>query len=112
MRALGMTLLAALIGAAALVVLLYAPNPGEAAPRVLVSVDRTLWNGIGLNRLTYVRKLRLAGLQTVIVKFPEDGTMPEDLLDDIDGLVLTGGGDVAAERYGGNPNLTLGVEPE
>ena len=70
-----------------------------------------MWNGLGLNRLTYVRKLRLAGLQTVIVEFPEDGRMPKGLLDDVDGLVLTGGGDVAAERYGGNTSLTHGVKP-
>ena len=107
----GGALLSAAVGIAALFVLFYVPNPGEAAPRVLVSVDRTLWNTLGLNRLTYVRKLRLAGLHTVLVEFTEDGALPEGLLDEIDGLLLTGGGDVAAERYGGDPAVTIGVKP-
>jgi putative glutamine amidotransferase len=111
LRFLGGALLAAAIGIAVMFALFYVSNPGEAAPRVLVSVDRTLWNQLGLNRLTYVRKLRLAGLHTVLVEFPESGVLPDGLLDDIDGLVLTGGGDIAAERYGGNPAVTIGVKP-
>ena len=111
LRVLGGALLAVAIGIVALFVVFYVPSPGDTAPRVLVSVDRTLWNGLGLNRLTYVRKLRLAGLQTVLVEFPEDGELPGGLLDDVDGLVLTGGGDVAAERYGGDPAVTIGVKP-
>ena len=111
MRALGAMLLAAMVGVLALFALFYVPNPDEGAPRVLVSVDRTLWNKLGLNQLTYVRKLRLAGLETVLVEFAEDGTLPAGVLDDIDGLVLTGGGDVAAERYGGDATVTLGVKP-
>ena len=35
----------------------------------------------------------------------------EELFNGVDGLVLTGGGDVAAVRYGGNPAITIGVDP-
>lgn len=111
LRILGAALLAAVIAIMAMFALFYVPSPGEAAPRVLVSVDRTLWNSLGLNRLTYVRKLRLAGLQTVLVEFPEDGELPDGWLDQVDGLVLTGGGDVAAQRYGGDPAVTIDVKP-
>jgi putative glutamine amidotransferase len=102
---------AAVLALLALFAFYYVPDPGEGAPRVLVSVDRTLWNSAGLNRLTYVRKLRLAGLSTVLVMFPEDGDLPPDVFDDIDGLVLTGGGDVAAAEYGGDAAVTLDVNP-
>ena len=102
---------AALVAVLALFAVYYVPDPGEGAPRVLVSVDRTLWNSAGLNRLTYVRKLRLAGLSPVLAEFPEDGTLPPNLFNGIDGLVLTGGGDVAAAEYGGEPAVTLDVKP-
>lgn len=108
---LGATAVAAVLAVLALFAVYYVPDPGAGAPRVLVSVDRTLWNTLGLNRLTYVRKLRLAGLSPVLVEFPEDGELPPDLLHDIDGLVLTGGGDVAAAAYGGGAAVTLDVKP-
>ena len=111
MRGLIAVLLVAVISGLGLFALYYVPNPGDGAARALVSVDRQLWNGLGLNRLTYVRKLRLAGLQTVLVEFPKDGGLPAAVLDDVDGLVLTGGGDVAAARYGGDAAVTLGVKP-
>jgi len=89
----------------------YEPHPGDDAPRVLVSVDRTAWNRVGLNQLTYVRHLRRQGLSPVLVSFPDPGEPInlEGLFENIDGLVLTGGGDVAAERYGGDPSVTRGV---
>lgn len=94
-----------------LMTLYYVPDPGPMAPRVLVSVDRTLWNRVGLNRLTYVRKLRQAGLSPVLVEFPAEGAELLVIPDDVDGLVLTGGGDVAAAAYGGDPGVTRNVKP-
>jgi putative glutamine amidotransferase len=107
----GSALVAAILTVLALFAVYYVPDPDEGAPRVLVSVDHTLWNSAGLNRLTYVRKLRLAGLRPVLVEFPEDGGLPPGVFDDIEGLVLTGGGDVAATEYGGNTAVTLNVKP-
>lgn len=90
----------------------YEPDPGPAAPRVLVSVDESLWNTLGLNRFTYVRQLRRAGLSPVLVRYsPGEGLSDEVFDDSIAGLVLTGGGDVAAARYGGDASVTLGVKP-
>lgn len=90
----------------------YEPDPGPDAPRVLVSVDRTLWNSLGLNRFTYVRQLRRAGLSPVLVQFTEDGSLPADVLESpAVGLVLTGGGDVAAARYDGDAAVTRDVKP-
>ena len=102
---------AAVLAVLALFAVYYVPDPGAGAPRVLVSVDRTLWNSAGLNRLTYVRKLRLAGLSPVLAEFPENGAPSADVLSGIDGLVLTGGGDVAAAEYGGDAAVTLDVKP-
>lgn len=89
----------------------HVPEPGAGAPRVLVAVDRTLWNALGLNNVTHVRKLRLAGLRPVLVSYGEDGAVDAALFDGVGGLVLSGGGDVAAERYGGNPAVVRGVKP-
>lgn len=93
-------------------VVYYEPDPGPGAPRVLVSVDRTLWNYLGLNRFTYVRQLRRSGLSPLLLRFTEDGTLPGDVpWESVAGLVLTGGGDVAAARYGGDPAVTRDVKP-
>ena len=92
--------------------LYHEPDPGPDAPRVLVAIDRSLWNSLGLNHFTYVRALRRAGLSPVLAEFPTGGEWPPDVLDDsVQGLVLTGGGDVGAERYGGDPAVTLDVKP-
>ena len=92
---------------------IYEPDPGENAPRILVSVDRTLWNRVGMNRLTYVRALRRAGLRPVLMDFStlDDGLDPDRWLDGIDGLLISGGGDVAAVHYGGDESITRDVNP-
>lgn len=101
-----------------LVVLVYAgwyyeSDPGDDAPRVLVSVDRTLWNRVGLNRWTYIRALRKAGLRPVLMEFggvpPNTGA--DDWMDGIDGLLLSGGGDVGAVHYGGDKSISRDVNP-
>lgn len=91
----------------------YEPDPGDDAPRVLVSVDRTLWNRFGLNRWTYVRALRKSGMRPVLVNFgnlPEDSSV-NDLMEGIDGLLLSGGGDVGAIHYGGDESISRDVNP-
>ncbi len=91
----------------------YEADPGADAPRVLVSVDRTLWNRVGLNRLTYVRALRGAGLRPVLMDFStlELGLDADSWLENIDGLLISGGGDVAAVHYGGDESITRDVNP-
>jgi putative glutamine amidotransferase len=91
----------------------YEPDPGDDAPRVLVSVDRTLWNRVGLNRWTYIRALRKAGMRPVLMNFnalPED-TDASDWMNGIDGLLLSGGGDVSAIYYGGDDSISRDVNP-
>lgn len=92
---------------------IYEPNPAEGAPSVLVSVDRSLWNRLGFNRFTYIATLREAGLRTIVREFPADveAAASASLPPGVSGLVLTGGGDVAAGRYGGNPHTSLDVDP-
>lgn len=91
----------------------YEPDPGDGAPRVLVSVDRTLWNRVGLNRWTYIRALRKAGMRPVLVDFETLPLDPDaiDWLDDIDGLLLSGGGDVGAVNYNGDASISRDVNP-
>lgn len=91
----------------------YEPDPGERAPRILVSVDRTLWNRFGLNRWTYIRALRKAGMRPVLIDFENLALDPDaiDWLDNIDGLLLSGGGDVGAVHYGGDRTISRDVVP-
>ena len=94
--------------------LVYLPVPSADAPAVLVSVDRTLWNRSGLNRLTHVRALRDAGLRPVLVDFAA-ATNPlasaDELLEEIDGLVIAGGGDVDPSLYRSDFDAATGVNP-
>ena len=94
---------------AALFAAFYVPKSDSSVPRVLVSVDRTVWNAIGLNQLTYVRKLRLAGVEPVLVRFGDRNAQPSGAFEGISGVVLTGGGDVDASRYGGDPAVARDV---
>lgn len=97
---------------AALFAAYYVPDPGADAPQVLVSVDRTLWNTVRLNRLSYIRQLRLAGLRPYLAPFPPNGANGWSALPEgIHGLLLTGGGDVAASEYGGDAGIVQGVKP-
>lgn len=107
------TLFAALLALAGSALWVYEPEPGDGTPRILVSVDRTLWNRVGLNRFTYIRALRKAGMRPVLVEFPD---LPQqfdaaDWFDDIDGLLLSGGGDVGAIHYGGDESISRDVNP-
>ena len=109
-RSVSAVLLAALLGVLALFAVYYEPDPGDGAPRVVVAVDRTLWNGLGLNRLTYVRALRRAGLSTVLVPYPDDDAGMTRLSDDVAGVVLFLASD-SALAYGGDPARTRNVKP-
>lgn len=112
-RALRRALLAMLLFIVLYAAWYYEPDPGEGAPRILVSVDRTVWNRVGLNRWTYVRALRKAGLRPVLIDFSSLPLDPDaiDWLADIDGLLLSGGGDVAAVHYGGDESISRDVNP-
>ena len=89
------------------------PEPPAQAPRVLVSIDRTLWNRVGMSRWTYVRALRKAGMHPVLVDFTRISKSSDssDWLEGMDGLVLSGGGDVGAENYGGDVDISRDVNP-
>jgi len=94
--------------------LVYFPVPPADAPSVLVSVDRTLWNRSGFNRLTHVRALRDAGLKPVLVDFgavTDPAAAVDELLEGIDGLVIAGGGDVAPRLYGADFDAAIDVNP-
>lgn len=87
-------------------------EPSETAPKVLVSVDRTLWQRFGFSRLTYARALRAAGLRPIVIDFEtlaSDAAAAGTLLDGVDGLVLSGGGDIDPQRYGAEAETGLDV---
>lgn len=93
----------------------YLPLPADDAPRVLVSVDQTLWNRVGFNRLTYLRVLRNAGMRPVFVDFsdpPSRSAGAAGWLAGFDGLILSGGGDVAPGRYGNSTIAGIDVNPD
>jgi putative glutamine amidotransferase len=107
------TLLTLLVCLVAYAAWFYEADPGDDAPRVLVSVDRTLWNRVGLNRWTYIRALRKAGMRPVLKNFGDipEGTDAGNWMDGIDGLLLSGGGDVGAVHYGGDESISRDVNP-
>lgn len=112
-RALGLSVALIVFAMLVFVAWFHEPDPGDDAPRILVSVDRTLWNRVGMNRLTYVRALRKAGLRPILMDFSalDDGLDADRWLDNIDGLLISGGGDVAAIHYGGDESITRDVNP-
>lgn len=94
--------------------LVYLPVPPADAPAVLVSVDRTLWNRSGLNRLTHVRALRDAGLRPMLVDFgavTDPLAAADELLEGIDGLIIAGGGDVEPSLYRSDFDAAVDVNP-
>lgn len=87
------------------------------SPTILLSVDRTLWHRAGVSRLTYERALRRAGARVIRLDYTAmaAGDPPEEaasrLLDRVDGLVLSGGGDVDPGLFGGPAEIGRGVKP-
>jgi len=87
------------------------------APRIAFSLDNTLWARIGITDATYQRVMTAAGGRLITFR-PDAAGDPEvdpdavrALLDEkeIDGVLLTGGGDVDPALYGGDPNTTMRV---
>ncbi|HIJ66256.1 MAG TPA: gamma-glutamyl-gamma-aminobutyrate hydrolase family protein, partial [Candidatus Hydrogenedentes bacterium] len=85
------------------------------APRIAFSLDDTWLNELGITDSTYQQALtrvggRLIRFEPDAAGSPEvDAEALEALLDreQIDGVLLTGGGDVDPELYGGNPNGSM-----
>jgi len=87
------------------------------APRIAFSLDNTLWGRVGITDATYQRVIAAAGGRLITLR-PDAAGDPEvdpeavkALLEEkeIDGVLLTGGGDVDPKLYGGDPNLTRRV---
>jgi putative glutamine amidotransferase len=85
------------------------------APRIAFSLDNSLLGRVGITDATYQRVMtaasgRLITLRPDAAGDPEvDPEKVEALLEDeqIDGVLLTGGGDVDPKLYGGDPNTTM-----
>ena len=88
---------------------------GAAGVGVLLSIDDTWFHRLRLNRFTYARAVRRAGLNPVFVNYRllkpgvVDQILASELLDNVHGLVLAGGGDVDPESFGELPEFSLGV---
>jgi putative glutamine amidotransferase len=84
------------------------------APRIAFSLDNTFLGRIGITDTTYQRVMVEAGGRLITLR-PDAAGVPvstekiEALLEKekIDGVLLTGGGDVDPNLYGGDPNLTM-----
>ncbi len=66
-----------------------------------------------LTPLDYVRAVQVAGgLALIVPPDPEFGTVPGQILDELDGLILAGGADVDPSFYGASPHpATTGTAP-
>ncbi len=84
------------------------------APRIAFSLDNSLLGQIGITDTTYQRVMTAAGGRLITLR-PDAAGVPvsqediEALLEKekIDGVLLTGGGDVDPNLYGGDPNTTM-----
>jgi len=90
----------------------YAAVPAD-APRIVVSLEDTWLNDLGITRATYEQAMIRAGGNLIMLE-PDDAGDPRvdperirTLLADKDGLLLTGGGDVDPALYGGDPEQAL-----
>lgn len=84
------------------------------APRIAFSLDNSLLGRIGVTDATYQRVMAAAGGRLITLRpdaagDPVNPQAVEALLDKekIDGVLLTGGGDVDPNLYGGDPNTTM-----
>ncbi|HCO96601.1 MAG TPA: hypothetical protein DIU00_22120 [Phycisphaerales bacterium] len=84
------------------------------APRIAFSLDNSILGRIGITDATYQRVMTAAGGRLITLR-PDAAGVPvspegiETLLEKekIDGVLLTGGGDVDPNLYGGDPNTTM-----
>jgi len=84
------------------------------APRIAFSLDNSLLGRIGITDATYQRVMTATGGRLIKLR-PDAADVPvspekiEALLEKekIDGVLLTGGGDVDPNLYGGDPNTTM-----
>jgi len=84
------------------------------APRIAFSLDNSLLGQIGITDATYQRVMTAAGGRLITLR-PDAAGVPvspegiEALLEkeQIDGVLLTGGGDVDPNLYGGDPNMNM-----
>jgi putative glutamine amidotransferase len=76
------------------------PTAAEGVPVIGVSLDTTWPGALGITQAMYERALRRSRAATVTLDPSRDD--PVAVLDAIDGLLLTGGGDVDPELYGGD----------
>ncbi len=84
------------------------------APRIAFSLDNSLLGRIGITDATYQRVMTAAGgrlikLRPNVAGIPVSKEKIKALLEKekIDGILLTGGGDVDPNLYGGDPNTTM-----
>lgn len=85
------------------------------APRIAFSLDNSLLGRVGITDVTYQRAMAKAGAQLVTLR-PDAAGAPEVNLEAvrallreerIDGVLLTGGGDVDPNLYGGSSDETM-----
>jgi putative glutamine amidotransferase len=84
------------------------------APRIAFSLDNSLIGKIGITDATYQRVMTATGGRLITMR-PDAAGIPvsaekiEALMENerIDGVLLTGGGDVDPNLYGGDPNSTM-----
>lgn len=81
-------------------------------PRILLSLDSSWWNRFGFSRFTYGRMLRRAGCEPRSIRFRDvaEGEFSKRV-ENIDGVVLSGGGDLSGDLYEIDAADLHGVRP-
>ena len=74
---------------------------GEAAPRIGLSVSDAWYDDLGFHRVAYDVALARAGARVVTLRPSDDAEHLDNVLADLDGILLAGGGDIEPSLYGG-----------
>lgn len=84
------------------------PRPFSAASRPLVGVSDNFAAGRHDLRVEYPRAIAAAGALPLIIPYTEDEALLEASLSRLDGVLLTGGGDIHPAAWGEKPHPAIG----
>lgn len=88
----------------------YASAIPAKAPLIGMSTDATIFNRMGITSITYETAIIRAGGRPLAIRAGDKKQSIELFLEKIDGLYLTGGGDVDPSFYGGEDEDTMLVD--
>ncbi len=85
---------------------------GRDSPRIGLSVSDAWYDDLGFHRAAYDIALARAGARVVSLRPHDQADGVDEMVRDLDGILLAGGGDVEPSIYGGEFKMASLVDPE